>query len=107
MALTDRIPVSGAEAVYAQLTAGSPGEHDEPAEFLDRRPVLDGEATLSEWELDLRDWVMAFGMAWMLYPAEDPFASVKDIGERAFGDGWAALARWGDRFNHERPAALG
>jgi hypothetical protein len=100
---SDRTSV--ADAVYAQLTAGSYSEHDEPTMFLDRRPLLEGNPSLGEWELDLRDWGLAFGMAWMLHRAEDPFAKPADIGERAFKDGWAAWTRWSGEF-HQRPPVL-
>ena len=103
----DRTRASVADAVYAQFSSG---ENHGPTDYADSRPLLgvaeDGVVQLCEWELDLRDWGIAFGMAWAIHRADDPFATTRDIGECAFNDGWAAYTRWGDGFNHERPAAL-
>ena len=63
-------PTTLAERVYVMVAAEDPGAKDTVA-----KPLCHGDELLSEYEADLVDWGMTFGMAFAFARLESPYES--------------------------------
>ncbi len=67
-----------------------------------RQPVCAGDEFLSEYELDLREWGVFYGLAVGLARLEEPCESTGRVARRALVAAQEAFAEYSDGF-HRRP----
>jgi len=66
-----------------------------PLEVAGQFPRTPDERSLSQFELDCRDWGLAVGIAYGIARGEDPYEAEKSVTERALAAARDAYARWG------------
>ncbi len=81
-----------AERVYHALAA----EEGCPLAAAGDIPVIPEPGALTSFELDCRDWGIAYGLAHGIARGEDPFETNTSVAERALEAAKIAWARWGD-----------
>lgn len=82
-----------ADKVYNQLSLEVPGGRA-PMDYLGKFPHH-GDDFLTQFELDCRDWGFAYGAAYAIARAEDPFESAASVGARVLEAARNAYARFG------------